>query len=701
MGIVLTDFQGELPGVSNYDLPVNAASEAINCEFGGTVRPARFFSTSPDTSTTGWPVEVYGQWFLSDTPNGILPSPMADDSIDRMYKLSAGQLQRALLSSPTSWTEVGIESPSVTATVEVIQPMTTYVPDGELQAPEGNQIVFQYALMYFGRGDDGKQYYSNRVEGSRVGYANSQLVLTLSDNWSQHLNTVRQQMRYAQVGFSSPFRNSYNGIQLGLFKSDNAGGWLLVADTNAGVPADGRAVIPFNAAANGGWTYSATNVMEVTETFYDESAPLGQTTTTTSLTPPAPKAVEVTQSSVVGAGEASVEDIPDGEIGMSRAYLYTVCRIVADNNGTAVVEEGPPSVAVIVDNIYSNSRVKITFASAVPSGYQFAIYRAHAGMYLYVGDCTAGANVFEDNIPDAALGEECPSFDWLPPPELDGVISTGYGFFVGWKGNRVYCSEVYLPHAWPAAYGYTTKYNIKRCVAVHNGILAITDNGNYFIAGSTPQGLNLVEMPTFHPCIAPNTAVDMGDGVMYVAPTGIALTNSSGSQLVTDGAIDPTWWSSKNWSTAYAYRMADAYVLFVEGESWVFNLRNRTISRGTGLPARATFDQGDGSLKTPTGTVASSAFASSYKWKSKIFEFHNGQSYGWTQCIATAYPVAITWHLWQNDGTKTELVVNYANHHPVRFPPNRWHMVQAEINSGNPVSRISVTSNRQELEYGG
>lgn len=700
MGIVLTDFQGEMPGVSNYDLPINAASEAVNCEFGGTVRPARFFSSTPDMSTAGWPVKVYGQWFLADTPNGVLPSPMADDSIDRMYRVSAGRLQRALLSNPSSWSDVGIESPSVTATVEVIQPMTTYVPDGELQAPEGNQIIFQYALMYFGRGDDGKQYYSSRVEGSRVGYANSQLVLTLSDNWSQHLNTVRQQMRYSQNGFSvGPFRNSYNGIQLGVFKSDNAEGWWLIADTNAGVSADGRAVIPFASHGNGDWTYNATNVMSYSERSYDDYGT--EQTYTEAVMPSAPKSVEVTQPSVVGAGEASVEDIPDGEVGMSRAYIYTVCRIVSNNNGNAVVEEGQPSVAVIADNIYSNSRIKIIFESPVPSGYQFAIYRAHAGMYLYVGDCTAGANVFDDNVPDAALGEECPSFDWLPPPELDGVISTGYGFFVGWKGNRVYCSEVYLPHAWPAAYGYTTKYAIKRCVAVHNGVLAITDNGNYFIAGSTPQGLNLVEMPTFHPCIAPNAAVDMGEGVMYVAPTGIALVDPSGSQLITDGSVAPSWWSTKDWNNAYAYRVADAYVLFVGGESWVFNLRNRTISHGTGLPARATFDQANGSLKTPATVVPSSSFASSYMWKSKIFEFHNGQSYAWTQCIATAYPVNVTWHLWQNDGTKTERVVTYTSHHPVRFPPNRWHRVQAEINSAHPVSRISVTSNRQELEYGG
>ena len=679
MGIVLTDFQGEMPGVSNYDLPVNAASEAINCEFGGTVRPARFFSTTPDTSTAGWPVQVYGQWFNADTPNGIVPSPMADDSIDRMYRLSAGKLQRALLSSPSSWTNVGIESPSVPFVVEVVQQITQGVPAGIAQKPVGVLADYSFMLAYSGF-KNGVGHFSNTFNFTVAGYTNSLLVLKQQPNFQSSIEDVRTKLR--ANGWTA---TDVASVRITLFiKRNNVWVPTAAANSDSSIPIVGSG--RFDEPAITTATYNANKMMV-------NGAILSA--------PPAPIAYTAVMQGSIASNAAVEVDVPESEVGMSRAYVYTVCRIVADNNGTAVVEEGPPSLPVIVENVFSNTKIKITFSSAVPSGYQFAIYRAHAGMYLYVGDCAAGARAFDDIIPDAALGEECPSLDWLPPPTLDGFVSTGYGFFVGWKGNRVYCSEVYLPHAWPSAYGYTTKYNIKRCIAIHNGILAITDNGNYFISGSTPQGLNLIEMPTFHPCIAVNTAVDMGDGVVYVAPTGLALTNASGSKLLTEGAIDPSWWSGKAWSTAYAYRAADMYVLSVGGERWVFNMRTKTISRGTGLPARATFDQATGALKTPNGSVLPSSFATSYKWKSKIFEFNNGQTYGWTQCIATKYPVSVKWHLWQNDGVKTERVVSYNDHHPVRFPPNRWHMVQVEINSANPVSRISVTSNRQELEYVG
>ena len=382
-----------------------------------------------------------------------------------------------------------------------------------------------------------------------------------------------------------------------------------------------------------------------------------------------------------------------------------MCRIVGDNNGNQVVEEGPPSVPVIVNNVYSNSIIKLQFASKVPSGYTFAIYRAQAGMYLYVGDCIAGANTFEDNIPDAALGEECPSMDWLPPPTLQGVISTGYGFFVGWNQNRVYCSALYLPHAWPAGHSYTTKYNIRRCIATHNGILAITDNGNYFIAGSSPTGLNLVEMPALHPCIGDMTAVDMGDGIVYAAPNSLALVTTSGSQLLTDGAIDPTWWASMNFSASVAYRAGELYVLTVGTIKLVFNLRNKTIHESTGMPTKATFDQATGGLKTSTGVISVSSFAPNYVWRSKIFEFNKMPSFGWTQCIATAYPVTVRWKLWKKltDGTAdaVEQLVTYNDHHPKRFIPGAFHRVQARIESSNPVSKVVLTNNREELEYVG
>lgn len=706
MGLVLTDFRGTLPGVANYDLPSNAASEAIDCEFGGTVRAARFYST---TDGTLWPNKVYGQWFNSDTPNGILPSPMADDSIDRMYRVSAGKLQRALLSSAGSWVDVSIESPSVAMTITVGQPMTKFVAAGTPQEPVGTQADYEFKLVYMGK-KGGQTYFSEAFTGYVTAYPNSQIIFEHQSNFQDSLNQVQGQLRH-QAGWSQA---EVNTTRIGLFLR-RAGRLVCIATADDGDRRNDGDEDATSVTGSGAldapeltsWVWNDTNKMSYETTVNDYSNESWSSTTSTTVisSPPAPRSYSASLQAVDGAGETPVADIPEGELGMSRAYVYTVCRIVGDNNGNQVVEEGPPSVPVIVNNVYSNSTIKIQFASNVPSGYTFAIYRAQAGMYLYVGDCIAGANTFEDNIPDAALGEECPSMDWLPPPTLQGVISTGYGFFVGWNQNRVYCSELYLPHAWPAGYSYTTKYNIRRCIATHNGILAITDNGNYFIAGSSPTGLNLVEMPTFHPCIGDMTAVDMGDGIVYAAPNGLALVTTSGSQLLTEGAIDPTWWASKDFSAAVAYRAGESCVITVGGETLVFNLRNKTIHTSTGMPTKATFDQATGNLQTSSGSISVSSLAPSYVWQSKVFEFNRMPTFGWTQCIATAYPVSVRWKLWTvlADGTAdaVEHVVTYNDHHPKRFIPGAFHRVQARIESSNPVSKVVLTNNREELEYVG
>jgi hypothetical protein len=243
------------------------------------------------------------------------------------------------------------------------------------------------------------------------------------------------------------------------------------------------------------------------------------------------------------------------------------------------------------------------------------------------------------------------------------------------------------------------KYNIRRCISTYNGILAITDNGNYFISGQTPTGLSITEVPTLYPCIADSTAVNMGNGIVYVSPTGLALISTAGSELLTDGAIDPTWWSSQSFVGATAYRLMDWYVLSFSAGTYVFDMRSRAISRATRLPTSGTFDQATGGLRTTVGEISASSFAPSYTWISKAFEFHNGQTFGWTQCIATGYPVSVTWHLWQKDGGETTLVVTYTDDHPVRFPANRWHMVQAELVTSRPVSKLVLTSDRKELEY--
>ena len=708
MGIVLSNFLGEMPGTNNYDLPITAATLAQDCEFGGTLKPARFYAGVTGKTCTTYPCKVYGTWFNAATPNGILPSPTADDAIDRLYTLNASRLQRSLLSAPTVWENVGVSAPTATLKVDLSQPKTV-VASGTTQLPTGTAWTLEFCLMFYGIGSDGKQYFSNPDDcrGTVTGYDNSMLSLTLPQTWvTDAFDKLRVRCRYTPghpkfVGTTN--WATTDGPQIGLFYRRN-GTWEAVDDSAVWGTSLTLINKDFKAPNIPVTVYNSTNTFTLTS--FDQN---DGTTTTNDLASKLLKFSDVTaiQQSAVGAGTAQVDDIPTGEVGMYRAYIFTEAKIVAnDALGNPVIEEGVPSDPVTVGPIYSNTIVKLTFSVSPATKSLYTLYRANAGSYLYVSDTLAGVksmlgDFYVDSVPDDALGEACPSMDWLPPPLLDGVVSTGYGFFIGWSKNRLYCSELYLPHAWPAAYSYTIKYTILRCVSVHNGILAITDNGNYFISGSTPSGLNLVELPTLYPCIGTKAAVDMGSGVMYPSPTGLALVNTSGSQLLTKDSVDPTWWAQQNWGSAVAYRAGEKYVITVGGITYVFNPTDGTLAKSTGMPPIATFDQATGALQTCTGSVGASSFSPAYVWQSKFFDFNHPQSFGWTQCLATNYPVTVDWTVVRPDDVATVVSIIYSSHHPKRFPAGGFHRVQAKITSAYPVSKIVLTNNRQELEYVG
>lgn len=729
MGIVLTDFQGEMLGVSNYDLPVNAASSALNCDFSGTLKPAGFSMTTAATGQdTNWPVKVYDRWLMAAQPNGILPSPMADDALDRMYCLMGGVLHSAsavnadrTVNNALIWTAVGTDAPLCSIIASSVTQPKKVIALGSTQTPTGNPYTLEFCLMYFGIGTDGKQYYSSPTDaaGSATGYSNSEVVITLPTDW---VTTDFHAFRYKlQEGAShSHFIHTgqwadTHGPQIGLFYRRNAT-WELVHDSAVWGLGVTTLSIGFSATKNRDWTHNTAN------TFITENTFIGGSETTVDLAADMLSfvKVDVVQAAVAGAGSAEVEEIPEGEVGIYRSYILTACKIIGtDANGNQVLEEGVPSEAVIVGPIYSNSKVIFSF----PPVYEdrngnpkllYNLYRANAGTYLYVGSSdtlTKTATTFYsyiDDIPDDALGEACPSMDWLPPPaSLDGLVSLGYGFFVGWKGNRIYCSELYLPHAWPSAYSYAAKYNIRRCIVVHNGILAITDNGNYFIAGSTPIGLNVIELPTFHPCIADSTAVDMGDGVVYAAPTGLALVNSSTSRSLTEQLVDPTWWAAQTFSDAY--RLGDSYVITISGERYRFNLRNKTLTKSSSLPEKATLDQSTGNLRTVSAVISPSSYAAAYKWVSKMFEFNHAQPFAWVQCIAKSYTPAITLvftlskrsMLGNVDSVVATRSVVFDSNKPLRFPAGAWNGVQVGVESAAHISKIVLTNNKAELEYVG
>ena len=408
-----------------------------------------------------------------------------------------------------------------------------------------------------------------------------------------------------------------------------------------------------------------------------------------------------------------------GETPITRSYIFTVSRVFEDANGNVIaMEEGAPTgTPIIVEDIYDGSIVTIKFNKPIPPGYLATVYRASAGSYLRVSDTREAKDLaiddekttWYDGVPDSALGEECPSMTWISPPVVSGLVSTGFGYFIGWKNNNIYASEVYLPHAWPAEYSYAIRYNILNCINTYAGVFVMSEHGNYFISGQSPSGISVVELPTIYPCVIPSSAVSFGDSVVYITASGIAMVNTSQSVLVSEGIIDLSFWADFFGSVTACYRCAEWYVMVSTRGTYVFDIRNKTFCERTNLPEAAQFDQSTGELVVSLGVnnfkmIKPSERSSSYKWASKYFQFNAPVGFGWTQTIASGYPVNVTFELYKSSDhiSAAEIIVyKFTDHKPKRFPSGNWYKIRAVIESVNPVSKVVLTNNRSELEYVG
>jgi hypothetical protein len=332
-----------------------------------------------------------------------------------------------------------------------------------------------------------------------------------------------------------------------------------------------------------------------------------------------------------------------------------------------------------------------------------------------------GTTGYHDKKADNALGEEIPSVGWLPPPKLDGVALMHAGFLLGWRNDAIYCSELYLPHAWRPDTSYKLRYKFRRVIATANGAIALTDGSNYFISGDSPENLNLYEMPVAHPCIALDTIAVYGNDIIYLTVNGIAVVNQSGSKELMEGVISDYLFDTMA-AKRTAYTVGNFYVLssYTSNANGVVNtvstlmvdLRSQTITKTDRLPMRATFDQGSGNVKiswndTATGavlgTIKAKGHIDTFKWWSKTFTLTKATSFGFLQVIASVYPIKIVVVGSINGKAQDNVNITLRDKRPVRFPANAYDSVAVRVNvvgvDKARVHKVILTSNREELYH--
>lgn len=247
-------------------------------------------------------------------------------------------------------------------------------------------------------------------------------------------------------------------------------------------------------------------------------------------------------------------DITSSAVLEARAYVYTFI--------TEFGEESPPSPATVVTG-FSNGTWTIDLFQPPPDQLgvtrnikTLRIYRtitALAGTTTFFQvtgsdgtDLPVTTAQFVDTITDdiVALNNQLQSQLWSPPPEgLQGLVVLPNGFFAGWKGNEIWFSEPFQPHAWPASFVLTTEYPIVGLGVSGSSVIAATTGAPYIAQGVSPGSMSATKIQNSEPCHSRKSILGNTDGVYYASRNGLILVTQFGQ--VTN--ITETWVTREKW----------------------------------------------------------------------------------------------------------------------------------------------------------
>ncbi len=227
-------------------------------------------------------------------------------------------------------------------------------------------------------------------------------------------------------------------------------------------------------------------------------------------------------------------DLTTSSVLAARAYLYTWI--------TEYGEEGAPSPPTLV-NGWSNGTWTVDLFQPPPDDIGVnrnikttRIYRTVVGTgglasYFFVADVPVTQAQYVDNIDDSlvALNITLPSATWFPPPEnLEGMTSLPNGIAVGFKGNELWFSEPYQPHAWPPNYVLTTEFPIVGLGVTGQSAVACTSAYPYVASGVNPGTMSLTKIKMAAPCNSRGSVLGTDTGVYYTSPNGMIQVTESG-----------------------------------------------------------------------------------------------------------------------------------------------------------------------------
>ncbi len=309
----------------------------------------------------------------------------------------------------------------------------------------------------------------------------------------------------------------------------------------------------------------------------------------------------------------------------TRAYTYTY-----ENSWD---EEGPPAPPATISPTYAQDVVVGVTAGDFAGRRPFArynIYRTFGTNPTYIKITTeelSPTSHKDTSRTPSAVGTALESSDWTPPPAgLSGIAIMPNGWFAAYKGNVLYMSEPYRPHAWP--YSQTFPTNIRGICAAQQSLVVTCADGVYQVLGGFPSSAQQMRLQVPQAGVAQRSMVSLDGVVAYASNDGIVLINGTQGSMEASQSL----FTRDVWRAQYGNILTDSSIRLSYHDGFLVGSSNTQakgfIVRMDDGPATytRTSERWDSAFQLPvTDTLY-------YSVGANVYQFRGGT------------PATLTWH---------------------------------------------------------
>jgi len=379
-------------------------------------------------------------------------------------------------------------------------------------------------------------------------------------------------------------------------------------------------------------------------------------------------------------------------------------------------EESTPysatSMASSTETIYTGETVTVTMPTAPTGNYNVTkkrIYRSAAGTsdssFFFVAEVAVATTTYVDNIAGDALNEVIPSLTWMhPKADMEGLVGLPNGVMAGFKGNDIYFSEPYRPFAWPVQYMQTVGYPVVGLAVVDTTLVVMTKGRPYFIQGSHPDAMVMIEADVNQSCISKKSIVVMNKHVFYAAPDGLVGLSAGGSNVITESMYDKEAWQAIGPEGLIGQRHEDQYIGFLPAapganKGFIYDMKAKTWNYHSIVATGGYNDLRHDTLYLIVGNELSkwnTGTDLSYTWKSKKFTFPEPKGFTCYRVQAEAYPV--TTKVWR-DGTQI-VNISVTDGALQRLPSGLGTDWEFQVEGDKEIYNVQLAQSPMELNQG-